>query len=44
MLDSGGNSLRRSVTWADGTAAPKEVEIAISIPRFKKLKVLTQCT
>jgi hypothetical protein len=27
------------VTWADGTAAPQQVEIAVSIPRFKKLKV-----
>jgi len=36
--DCGGRGLRRMVTWADGTAAPQEVDIAVSIPRFKKLK------
>ena len=38
-VDSGGNGLRRTVTWAEGTAAPKEVDIAISIPRYKRVKV-----
>ncbi len=40
----GGPALRRNVTWAEGTAAPKEAVIAVSIPRYKKIKVIFFCT
>lgn len=38
-LPGAGRGLRRSVTWADGTADPQQVDMAISIPRFKRTKV-----
>ena len=31
-------AFKRSVTWADGTAEPKQVDLAISIPRYKNNK------
>lgn len=31
-------AFKRSVTWADGTAEPKQVDLAVSIPRYKNNK------
>mmetsp|Transcript_8988 Transcript_8988/g.13511 ORF Transcript_8988/g.13511 Transcript_8988/m.13511 type:complete len:224 (+) Transcript_8988:87-758(+) len=42
-IDTGSSrksTLRRTVTWADGTAEPQQVQLAVSIPRHKNIRTL----